>query len=80
MITLDNIGGGGGGHEGAEKPLIKTFFQVKDAKETGKLESSDRLNLDADNAGLGGAAAGVGLESEAGPSQENERRKCRKNT
>ena len=36
-------------------------------EETGKLESSDRLNLDAENAGLGGAAAGVGLQTEAGP-------------
>ena len=48
---------------------IKSFFQIKDAEELGKLESSDRLNLDADNAGLGGAAAGS--ESEAGPNQEN---------
>ena len=46
---------------------IKKFFQVKDVEETGKLESSDRLNLDAENAGLGGAAAGVGLQTEAGP-------------
>ena len=59
--------------------LIKSFFQVKDAEESDKLESSDCLNLDADNARLGGMAAGVGLESEAGPSQKNERRKCRKN-
>ena len=57
---------------------IKSFFQVKDAEETEKLESSDRLNLDADNAGLGGAAAGVGSQSEAGPSQESERRNCQK--
>ena len=39
---------------------IKSFFQVEDAEKLGKLESSDRLNLDADNAGLVGAAAGVG--------------------
>ena len=52
---------------------IKTFFQVKDAEETGKLESSDRLNLEtADSAGLGGAAAGVGLQSEVSPSRGRE--------
>ena len=45
--------------------LIKKFFQVKDAEENGKLESSDRLNLEADNAGLGGAAAGVDPELQA---------------
>ena len=51
--------------------LIKNFFQVKDVEEMAKLESSDRLNLmEADDAGLGGAAAGVGSESEAGPSLE----------
>ena len=44
---------------------INSFFQVKDAEETGKLNSSDRLNLDVENAELGGAAAGVGLESES---------------
>ena len=58
---------------------INSFFQVKDAEETGKLKSSDRLNLDADNAGLGGAAAGVGFESDVGPSQESEKRNCQKN-
>ena len=59
---------------------IKNFFQVKDAEETGKLESSDRLNLEAaDNAGLGGAAAGVGPQSEAGPSQGSEKRNRKNN-
>ena len=54
--------------------LIKKFFQVKDAEETGKLESSDRLNLEADSAELGGAAAGVSsAESEAGLSGESEK-------
>ena len=53
--------------------LIKKFFQVKDAEETGKLESSDCLNLEADSAELGGAAAGVSLaESEAGLSEWRE--------
>ena len=52
--------------------LMENFFQVKDAEESGKLESSDRLNLETENAGLGGAAAGVGLESEASPSRGNE--------
>ena len=58
---------------------IKKFFKKNDAEETGKLESSDRLNLESDNAGLSGAAAGVGLESEAGPSGLNEKRNCKKN-
>ena len=58
--------------------LIKKFFQVKDAEENGKLESSDRLNLEADNAGLGGAAAGVDPQLQAGPSGESERRNCQK--
>ena len=53
--------------------LIKKFFQVKDAEEMGKLESSDRLNLEADSAELGGAAAGVSSESEAGLSGESEK-------
>ena len=49
-------------------------FQVKDAKETGKLESSDRLNLEtADSAGLEGAAAGVGVQSEASQSRGREK-------
>ena len=58
---------------------IKKFFKKIDAEETGKLESSDRLNLESENAGTSGAAAGVGLESEAGPSQSNEKRNCTKN-
>ena len=58
--------------------LIKKFFQVKDAEENGKLDSSDRLNLEADNAGLRGAAAGVDPELQAGPSRESERRNCQK--
>ena len=58
---------------GPGQQLIKKFFQVKDAEESGKLESSDRLNLEtADSAGLGGAAAGVGLQSEASPSRGSE--------
>ena len=53
--------------------FMENFFQVKDAEETGKLESSDRLNLEAaESAGLGGAAAGVGLESEVSPSRVRE--------
>ena len=45
--------------------FMEIFFKVKDAEETEKLEFSDCLNLDAaEGAGLGGAAAGVGLESE----------------
>ena len=40
---------------------IEKFFQVNDAEATGKLESSDCLNLEeADRAGMSGAAAGVG--------------------
>ena len=40
---------------------IKKFFQVNDAEATGKLESSDSLNLEeADRAGMSGAAADVG--------------------
>ena len=52
--------------------LMRNFFKVKDAEESGKLKSSDRLNLEAENAGLGGAAAGDGLESEASPSRGRE--------
>ena len=52
--------------------LMRNFFKVKDAEESGKLKSSDRLNLEAENAGLGGAAAGVGLQSEASPSRGSE--------
>ena len=52
----------------------------KHAEEMGKLESSDRLILEADNAGLGGGAAGVSsAESKAGPSGESEKRNCRNN-
>ena len=51
---------------------------MNDAEE-GKLESSDRLNLEADKAGMSGAAAGVALESEASPSQSNEKGNCTKN-
>ena len=58
---------------------IKKFFKKIDAEETGKLESSDRLNLESDNAGTSGAAAGVGSESEAGPSQLSEKRNCENN-
>ena len=51
--------------------LIKKFFQVKDAEEREKLESSD---LEADNAGMGGAAAGVSpADSDAGLSGESEK-------
>ena len=40
----------------------------KHAEEMGKLESRDRLNLEADNAGLGGGAVGVSSsESKVGP-------------
>ena len=60
--------------------LIKNFFQVKNAEETGKLESCDRLNLEAaDSAGLGGAAAGVDQQSEASPSRESEKRNRKNN-
>ena len=58
---------------------IKKFFKENDVEETGKLESSDRLNLESDKAGMSGAAAGVGPESEAGPSQLNEKGNCQKN-
>ena len=38
------------------------------------MESSDRLNLEADNAGMGGAAAGVSpADSDAGLSGESEK-------
>ena len=54
--------------------FMKNFFQVKDVEELGKLESSHRLNImEADDAGLGGAAVGVGSESEVGPNLEGER-------
>ena len=54
--------------------IIKKFFQVEDAEEMGKLESSNRLNLEADNAGLGGGAVGVSSsESKVGPIGEWEK-------
>ena len=54
--------------------FMKNFFKVRDAEESGKLESSDRLNLEAaDSAGLGGAAAGVGLQTEVSPSRGREK-------
>ena len=59
---------------------INNFFKVKDAERTGKLESVDRLNLESENAGSSGAAAGVGSESDAGHSQESEKWNCRKNS
>ena len=59
---------------------ITNFFQFNDVESTGKLESVDRLNLESDNAGSSGAAAGVGSESDAGPSQESEKRNCRETT
>ena len=59
---------------------ISNFFHVKNAERTGKLESVDRLNLESENAGLSGAAAGVDSESDAGHSQESEKRNCRKTT
>ena len=59
--------------------FMKNFFQVKDVEETAKLESSDRLNLEAENAGLSGAAGGVGSQSGAGPSREKETRNCNNN-
>ena len=57
-------------------------IQGKVAERTGKLESVDRLNLEPENAGLSGAAAGVGSDSDAGrQSQESvsEKKNCRKN-
>ena len=51
---------------------IKFFFQNKNAEETGKLESSDRLNMACADAGQRGAAAGVGPQSETGLSPESE--------
>ena len=50
---------------------ITSYFN-KNAEETGKLESRDRLNLESDAAGQSGAAAGVGTQSEAGLSREKE--------
>ena len=50
---------------------ITNYFN-KNAEETGKLESRDRLNLESDAAGQSGAAAGVGTQLEAGLSREKE--------
>ena len=50
---------------------ITSYFN-KNAEETGKLESRDRLNLESDAAGQSGAAAGVGSQSETGLSPESE--------
>ena len=58
---------------------IKFFFQNKDAEETGKLESSDRLEIGSADAGQRGAAAGVGSQSETGLSQESETRNSQDN-
>ena len=63
------------------QPTIKKFFEWNDAEATGKLESSDCINLEeADKAGMSGAAAGVGTKSKAGPSQLSEERNCNKTT
>ena len=52
---------------------ITTFFN-KSAEETGKLESSGRLELlECDAVGLRKMAAGVGSESDAGPGLESEK-------
>ena len=52
---------------------ITNYFN-KNAEETGKLESSGRLELlECDAAELGGMAAGVGSESDAGPGLESEK-------
>ena len=51
---------------------IKSFFKAKDAEETGKLESSDRLEIASADAGQSGAVAGVGPQSETGLSPESE--------
>ena len=57
--------------EDSRQRQITSYFN-KNAEETGKLESSDRLNLESDAAGQRGAAAGVGIQSEAGLSREKE--------
>ena len=41
-------------------------------------QGNSSLNLESDNPGRSGAAAGVGLESEAGQSQLSEKRQCKK--
>ena len=52
---------------------ITNYFN-KNAEETGKLESSGRLELlECDAVGLRGMAAGVRLESDAGPGLESEK-------
>ena len=51
---------------------ILQVYSKRNVEETGKLESSDRLNLESDAAGQSGAAAGVGTQSEAGLSREKE--------
>ena len=58
---------------------IKSFFKAKDAEETGKLESSDRLEIASADAGQSGAAAGVGPQSETGLSPESENRNSKEN-
>ena len=57
--------------EDSRQRQITSYF-YKNAEEMGKLESSDRLNLESDAAGQRGAAAGVGIQSEAGLSREKE--------
>ena len=57
--------------EDSRQRQITSYFK-KNAEETGKLESSDRLNLESGAAGQRGAAAGVGIQSEAGLSREKE--------
>ena len=57
--------------EDSRQRQITSYF-YKNAEKTGKLESSDRLNLESDAAGQRGAAAGVDIQSEAGPSREKE--------
>ena len=57
--------------EDSRQRQITSYF-YKNAEETGKLESSDRLNLESDAAGQRGVAAGVGIQSEAGLSREKE--------
>ena len=60
--------------------LMVLIVRKKDAEETGKLESSDRLNLEEDSAGLCGAAAGIGSESQKPvQSQQSETQNCQEN-
>ena len=58
---------------------IKFFFQNKNAEETGKLESGDRLEMASADAGQSGAAAGVGPQQETGLSLESENRNSKEN-